>query len=149
MRDRYVFPAYLCYEGDDFSKIGVVFPDLPGCTSQGEGEEEAMAMAKEAMTLHLWGMEEDGEEIPKPTPARDLTPETDQTIVLVDAFLPPFRERMNNKAVTKSVTVPRWLDLEAKAANLNYSQVLQDGIIELLGLQKKTAKQRRTQRKTA
>lgn len=136
MKDRYIFPAYFCYCADT-NRIGIVFPDLPGCTSQADDEEEAMRMAKEAMTLHLFGMEDDGDEIPEPTSAKDLEPEEDQVIVLVEAFMPPFRERMNNKAVTKTVTVPRWLELEAKAANLNYSQVLQDGLMERLGIQRR------------
>jgi hypothetical protein len=50
---------------------------------------------------------------------------------------------MNNKAVTKAVTVPRWLDLEAKEARLNYSQILQDGLMERLGLQRKAPSRRK------
>ncbi|MDL2264662.1 type II toxin-antitoxin system HicB family antitoxin [Synergistaceae bacterium OttesenSCG-928-I11] len=134
MKDRYVFPAFFSYgEG---GRIGVVFPDLPGCVSQGDDDEDAMRMAKEALVFHLWGMEEDECAIPPATQARALTPEGDQVVVLVEAFMPPFRERMNNRSVTKTVTVPRWLEVEAKAANLNYSQILQDGIMERLGIQR-------------
>ena len=140
MKDRYVFPAYFCY--CEKGRIGIVFPDLPGCTSQGNNDEEAMRMAKEAMTFHLWGMEDDHDEIPNPTPVRELEPESDQVIVLVEAFMPPFRERMNNKAVSKTVTMPRWLEMEAKTANLNYSQILQDGIMERLGIQRKISGRR-------
>lgn len=141
MQDTYVFPAYFCYE-DDSDQIGIVFPDLPGCTSQADNDAEAMRMAKEAMTLHLWGMEEDDDKIPQPTPVKDLRPEADQAIVLVEAFMPPFRERMNNKAVTKTVTVPRWLELEAKSASLNYSQILQDGIMSRLGIKREIPRRR-------
>lgn len=141
MKDRYIFPAYFCY-CDKTGRIGIVFPDLPGCTSQADDEEEAMRMAKEAMTLHLWGMEEDNDEIPEPSSLKDLETEEDQVIVLIEAFMPPFRERMNNKAVTKTVTMPRWLEMEAKAANLNYSQILQDGIMERLGIQRKISGRR-------
>jgi post-segregation antitoxin (ccd killing protein) len=88
-------------------------------------------------------MEQDGEDIPAPTPAKDLQPEPGQVIVLIDVFMPPFRERMNNKAVTKAVTVPRWLDLEAKAASLNYSQILQDGLLDRLGIQRQVENRRK------
>jgi len=44
---------------------GVIVPLLPGCFSQGETIEEAMAMAREAITLHLEGMAAAGEEIPE------------------------------------------------------------------------------------
>ena len=135
MNDRYIFPAYFCYDVD--GQVGVIFPDLPGCVSQGDNEEEALRFAREGLAFHLWGMEEDGDVIPEPTSAKKLNPEPDQVITLIDVFMPAFRERMNNRAVTKTVTVPRWLELEAKAANLNYSLVLQDGLMERLGIQRK------------
>ena len=109
MNDRYVFPAYFCYDVD--GQVGVVFPDLPGCVSQGDDEEDALRLAREALTFHLWGMEEDEEDIPKPTSAKKLKPGTDQVVALIDVFMPPFRERMKNKAVTKTVTVPRCLEI--------------------------------------
>ena len=135
MSDKYIFPAYFCYDVD--GQIGVVFPDLPGCVSQGDNEEDALRSAREGLAFHLWGMEGDEEDIPEPTSAKKLKPEPDQVVTLIDVFMPPFRERMNNKAVTKTVTVPRWLEMEAKAANLNYSQILQDGLMERVGIQRK------------
>jgi hypothetical protein len=99
-------------------------------------------LAKEGLPLHLWGMEKDGDVIPDATDVHALRPEPDQTIVLIEVFMPPYRERMNNRAVTKTVTVPRWLDLEAKAASLNYSQILQDGLLERLGIQRQIQNRR-------
>ncbi len=149
MKDRYIYPALFCYypEGD----IGIVFPDLPGCVSHAANEEEALYMAKDAMSLHLYEMEKDNDEIPTPTSVKDLRYETDQSPVLIDVFMPPFRERMNNRAVTKAVTVPQWLLTEAKAANLNFSQVLQDGLMERLGVRReiKRRKSQKTRRKAA
>lgn len=133
-KDRYIYPAFFCYYNDD--SVGVVFPDLPGCVSQGGGEEDALRMAREALALHLWSMEDDGDEIPVPTLVRDLEPEDDQAIALIDVWMPAIREKMNNKAVTRAVTLPRWLDVSAKEAKLNYSQVLQDGLVKRLGIKK-------------
>ena len=50
------------------SDYGVTVPDLPGCFSAGSSIEEAMNMAKEAITCHIEGMLLDGDVIPKPTP---------------------------------------------------------------------------------
>ena len=47
----------------------VLFPDLPGCATQGETILEAQWMATEAAELHLETMRFDGREIPT---ARDL-----------------------------------------------------------------------------
>jgi len=44
---------------------GVSFPDFPGCITTGKTLEEARRNAAEALTLHIEGMLEDGEEIPE------------------------------------------------------------------------------------
>jgi predicted RNase H-like HicB family nuclease len=142
MKDRYTYPALFAYE-KGFGEIGVVFPDLPGCVSQGSNEEEALRMAREGLSLHLWGMEQDGDEIPEPTPIKDLDlseyedPDTKLVVVLVDVWMALFREEMENKAVTRAVTLPRWLDMQAKEAKLNYSKALQDGLMARLGIERK------------
>ena len=43
------------------------------------------------------------------------------------------REQNENKAVNKMVTLPRWIIREGKNAGINFSQVLQDALIEKLG----------------
>jgi predicted RNase H-like HicB family nuclease len=49
------------------SDYGVSVPDLPGCISAGASFFEALAMAKEAIELHLQGMLDDGQDIPEPS----------------------------------------------------------------------------------
>lgn len=44
----------------------VSVPDVPGCFSAGDTFSEAFENAKEAITFHIEGMLEDGEELPKP-----------------------------------------------------------------------------------
>lgn len=41
-------------------------PDLPGCVATGATREEVIAHMREAMALHLEGLREDGEAIPRP-----------------------------------------------------------------------------------
>jgi predicted RNase H-like HicB family nuclease len=53
-------------EGDE-DVYGVVFPDFPGCVTQGRTLDEARALATEALELHLEGMQEDGDRIPEPS----------------------------------------------------------------------------------
>jgi predicted RNase H-like HicB family nuclease len=50
-------------KGTDY---GVTVPDLPGCFSAGATMDEAIAMAREAIELHLEGLIEDGLPIPEP-----------------------------------------------------------------------------------
>ena len=52
--------------GEDGS-YGISFPDLPGCFSYGENLAHAGQMAAEAASLHIYGLEQDGDEIPTPS----------------------------------------------------------------------------------
>ncbi len=44
--------------------FSVSVPALPGCFTQGETMEEAMEMAKEAISLYVESLELDGEPVP-------------------------------------------------------------------------------------
>ena len=52
---------------DRKSDYGVSFPDFPGCITAGKTLEEAHRNAVDGLTLHIGGMREDGEAIPKPS----------------------------------------------------------------------------------
>ena len=43
------------------SSYSVFFPDLPGCISAGATFEETRRHAAEALGLHIYGMEKDGD----------------------------------------------------------------------------------------
>jgi len=58
------FPIVIHKEKD--SDYGVTVPDLPGCFSAGSTMDETLAMAKEAIELHLEGLCEEGLPIPEP-----------------------------------------------------------------------------------
>ena len=126
----YAFPAFFYY---DSGGISIEFPDLPGCLPCGSTSEEAFRNAKEALGLHLFGMEQDGEAIPAPTPVQDLKPDEGGVVAMVEVFMPSIRDRINNRVVKKTLTIPAWLNREAEAAHVNFSQVLQDGLKSYLG----------------
>jgi predicted RNase H-like HicB family nuclease len=62
--------AYLHKDAD--SDFGVSLPDFPGCITAGKTLEEARRLAPEALALHIQGMREDGNDIPKPSALDDL-----------------------------------------------------------------------------
>ncbi|MEG2246460.1 MAG: type II toxin-antitoxin system HicB family antitoxin [Peptostreptococcaceae bacterium] len=68
-KDIYIFPAVLSFADDG---VSVEFPDLPGCITCGDTTEDAIKNAKEALGLHIYGLEEDNELIPEPTNIKDL-----------------------------------------------------------------------------
>ncbi len=49
---------------EDEGGFSVFVPALPGCYTQGDTRDEALSMAKEAITLHLESLREHGEPIP-------------------------------------------------------------------------------------
>ncbi|MED0673838.1 type II toxin-antitoxin system HicB family antitoxin [Aneurinibacillus aneurinilyticus] len=133
-KDWYRYPAIFEYDDDG---ISISFPDLPGCLSCGDTEEEAVKMAKEALALHLYGLEQDKEDIPSPSHFQDIKPAPKQAIILVEVFMPPFRSNIENKAVKKTLTIPKWLDDLAQEHKVNYSHILQDALKEHLGVNNK------------
>ena len=80
-KDCYGYPAIFTYEDDG---ISVEFPDLPGCLTCADTTEEAIKMAKEALGLHLYGIEEENETIPVASNIRDLSLEKNQIPILID-----------------------------------------------------------------
>ena len=129
MKDTYIFPAVFDYADDG---ISIEFPDLPGCLPCADNVDEAVKNAKEALMLHLYGMEEDNEEIPEPTPINKIHLEPDQAIVLTDVFMPPFREKQKMRDVKKTLSIPSWLNAEAEHYGINFSAVLQEALKQRL-----------------
>ena len=63
---RYPVVAY----HEELGGYSVVCPSLPGCHTQGETLEEALANMKEAIVLHIEVLEGDG--LPVPSPVEPL-----------------------------------------------------------------------------
>ena len=129
-KDRYVYPAVLTYE--EGYEIAVTFPDLPGCATSGETEADALAMGKEALGLYLWGMETDGDEIPSPSKLKDIETEENEVIVLIEVFMPAVRLAQENRSVSRTVTLPAWLNAAALERNINFSETLQKALKEMI-----------------
>ena len=132
MQDRYDFPAILHYNDDE--RIGIVFPDLPGCVSQATSDAEAVKRATEALELHLYGLEEDGDHIPQPSRLGDIELPPGCRTIIVTALMPLVREDMETRATKKTLTIPAWLNRAAEAAGVNFSALLQKAIKEHLGI---------------
>lgn len=131
MKDRYFFPAIFTISPDG---ISVEFPDLPGCLTAGKTEEEAFRMAREALALHLFGMEQDWEPIPEPSKASSLKPAENQFVAVIEAWMPLVRDRASQRLVKKTLTIPEWLNELAEQQGINFSQLLQQALKQRLGL---------------
>ena len=135
--DRYSFVALFDYADDG---ISIVFPDLPGCYPCADKDDTDMALknAKEALGLHIWGMEQDHEEIPVPSKITDLEIEPGQVPILINVFMPPIRERINSRFVKKTLSLPAWLASKADEDGVNCSRIFQNALMDYLGIRDKT-----------
>lgn len=129
--DRYFYPAIFSYEKGQ--EISVIFPDLDVATS-GTNDDDALLSARELLGCVLNGLEEDDEEIPAPTPLSDIKTQDNEHAVLIDVYMPSVRMAQVNRSVNRTVTLPAWLNAAALERNVNFSQVLQNALIETLGV---------------
>ena len=136
MKKRYEFVAVMDYAEDG---ISIFFPDLPGLLPCADTTEEAVKNAKEALGLHLYGMEQDKEEIPEPSRIDQIKLDKNQVPLMVEVFMPAVRDRQNSKAVNKMITLPAWLIADADSKNVNYSRILQNALIDYLAQDTPTA----------
>lgn len=131
LKDRYSYVAVFTYDEDG---ICIDFPDLPGCCPCADKDNTDMALsnAREALGLHIWGMEQDEEALPAPTPITNLSLEKNQIPVLVEVFMPPIRERINSKFVKKTLSLPAWLAAKADEDGVNCSKLFQNALMQYL-----------------
>jgi predicted RNase H-like HicB family nuclease len=92
---------------DKTSDYGVSVPDLPGCFSAGSTLDEAVAMAREAIELHLEGLIEDGQPIPPAQPIERHRTNADYADAQVWALVQVDPSNLPQKAVRLNITMPK------------------------------------------
>ena len=106
----------------------VSFPDFPECFTGGDDITQAYEMAVEALGLALVNRKEEKEEIPAPAEIDKLDVE-DGTLVIVEFDMLEYQKRHNSRAVKKTLSIPAWLNEEATAMGVNFSQVLREALM--------------------
>ena len=134
MKNEYAFIAIFEYAEDG---INISFPDLPGCYSCANinATDEAIKNAKEALGLHIFGMEQDNETIPLPTPISDIKLEKNCVPILIDVFMPSVRMAVKTSFVKKTLSLPAWLAALADEKKVNCSKIFQDALKTFLGVE--------------
>ena len=107
----------------------ISFPDFPECLTEGDDMQEAYEMAVEALRLVLTGRAEEKEEIPKPTEVDQITVDNG-VLVIVEFDMMEYQRKHNSRAVKKTLSIPEWLNDAAIKAGVNFSQVLQEALME-------------------
>lgn len=121
------------FETGEQPGISVYFPDVPGCVSCGDTFDHALRMAQDALALHIYGIEKDGEPLPERSGTITGTGPGDM-VVPVSIYPDMVKEAINNRREKTTVTIPHWLKAAAEAEGLNYSRLLESAIKETLGI---------------
>ena len=122
MKDTYEYVAIFDYAEDG---INIYFPDLPGCFSCADTTKEALKNAQEAMGLYMTYFEDEGLEIPEPTPLEKIKCKENEKPILVSVWMPLARSEVEVVSVKKTLTLPAWLNKLAEECQINFSKVLQ------------------------
>lgn len=135
-----VYPVFFTITDD---AVLIEVPDLEILT-EGTDMNNAIDMARDAIELACVSMEDARKNIPVPSDisALDISKgtfaEEGKTIVsLVDIDSSEYRRRIDTKTVRRNVALPSWLNYEAEHAGINVSRVLQEALMETLGVSKK------------
>jgi predicted RNase H-like HicB family nuclease len=124
---------FAVFETGEKTGISVYFPDVPGCVTCGKDFNHALGMAKEALSLHIYGMEKDGETVPECSGGIPKTG-AGEMVVPVTVYPDMVRDEIGNRREKTTVTIPHWLKSAAEAEGLNYSRLLETAIKETLGI---------------
>lgn len=111
----------------------MTFPDIPECMTQGDDMQQAYEMATEALGLSLTTMEEEGEGLPKGSAPDEIDVE-DGFLVVVEFDMAEYRRKHCSRAVKKTLSIPEWLNEAAMRQNINFSQVLQEALIQKVNM---------------
>lgn len=124
------YPAV--FEETSDGGYSVFFPDVSGCISAGENLEEAINMAKEALSLHLSEMINDNEDAPLVNLANAKEEAEGSLLMMIEPNPAIISRRTKEHAVRVNITIPQMLlervDRYAKAAKINRSRLIAEAL---------------------
>lgn len=128
---KYIYTATFV-PNEDRTKYYCRVPDLPGCITTGSSIDDAIEMITDAASGWLVVAEDEGNEIPVPTPQNklDIPENAVCSIIRIDTIA--YRTATDTRAVRKNVSLPAWMAALAEKRGVNCSQVLQEGLMQLL-----------------
>lgn len=111
---------------DPKSDFGVSFPDFPGCITAGSSIDEAKDMAHDALSLHIKGMMEDGENIPTPSKLEDIMDDPDyaDAAAILIVSVPEAKPRSIRVNITVPEDMLRKIDTIARKRGMSRSSFL-------------------------
>lgn len=103
---------------------------------QGDDYADALFMARDAIGLYGIDLIDDKKSVPDASDFDSISvdPDLHQIKLMVDVDFAKYRHENDTRAIRKNCTIPAWLNEKAIERGINFSQVLQEGLKERLGL---------------
>ena len=111
----------------------ISFPDFPECLTEGDDMQQAYEMAVEALGLALVSRKEEKEQIPIPSEIDSIQMD-EGTLVIVEFNMLEYQRKHSSRTIKKTLSIPEWLNEEAVAMGINFSQVLQEALMLKLNI---------------
>ena len=129
---KHTYPAVFTQE--DEGGYSIHFPDIEGCYTQAETITEGMENAADALCLMLYEMERQHKNLPPMTDTREIKSTGGDIVTLITCDTKFYKNYFEGKSVKVNATIPLWLREEGEKRNVNFSQILQAGLKEYLGV---------------
>lgn len=129
---KYVYPAIFTPEEE--GRYSVFFPDLEGCYTCGDDLQDALFMANDVLAFVLYDYEAEGKEIPEPSKVESIEKSDGDFVNYVACDTVEYARMHNNRAVKKTLTIPQWLNDAAIRQDINFSQVLQEALMQKVNM---------------
>ena len=132
MISKIIYPAVLSHEDNKITRI--VFPDLKiEDTINSDSYAQAITKAEEMLKEHmLQYVETIFSTIPEASAIADLKTKNHECTVIISVNVEDIINQLDNSCIRKTLTLPFWLNEEAKKYNLNFSKILKQGLIRTL-----------------
>ena len=137
---KYAYPVIFTKTEDKKDTVLIEVPDLEILT-EGFGVADAIEMARDAIGISGITLEDMGCSIPCPSEMKEIDFEKSEFaspeksyLSLVDVDFTKYRKKLDDKMVRKNVTIPNWLNKAAEKEKINVSKVLQEALMERVGM---------------
>ena len=121
---EHVYPAI--FHPNEDGTFTIVYPDLPGCISEGKSLGNAIYMAQTALAQWISYLADKEQEIPQASNMKDIEVDKEEFVSLVRVDI------RDGRAVKRTVSIPQWMDDMVAEAGLSLSRVLQEALKEKL-----------------
>ena len=134
-----MYPACFFKEDDGYS---VVFPDLNFLSTCGDTLQDSIAAAVDCLAGFLYTARQDGDVVPAPSSLEAVDPsvianelysdctDIDMFVNMISVDVEAYAKENFEKSVKKTLTIPAWLNKAALERGINFSQTLQEALMQ-------------------